>query len=218
MIKKMSQETTFAERLSEALKEREIKPIELSRLCGINKSTISQYLSGKYTPKQDKVTKIAEVLGISPLRLLGYEDSAAENIWLGAHARSTGEFCRLPVVGRVSAGIGIPAEQDIVDYEICDIEFNDDRHFYLTVSGDSMSPKLDDGDRVLVRRQNCLENGEIGVFLVDNEDGVVKRYRFDGDTLSLISINPNWPPRSFKGREIERVRIIGRVIRSVRVW
>lgn len=214
----MSEETIFAERLSEALKEKKIKPIELSRLCGINKSTISQYLSGKYIPKQDNVTKISKVLGMSPLRLLGYDDSAAENVWLGTHARSTGGFCRLPVLGRVSAGLGIPAEQDIVDYEICDIEFNDNRHFYLTVSGDSMSPKLDDGDRVLVRRQDSLENGETGVFLVDNEDGVVKKYDFDGDTLSLISINPNWPPRRFKGDEIERVRILGRVIRSVKVW
>lgn len=214
----MSDETIFAERLSATLKAKRVKPIELSRLCGINKSTISQYLSCKYMPKQDSVTKIAEALKVSPLWLLGYDDRATENVWLGAHAQSAGGFCRLPVLGKVAAGLGIPAEQDIIDYEICDIQFNDNRHFYLTVSGDSMSPKLDDGDRVLVRRQDSLENGETGVFLVDNEDGVVKKYDFDGDTLSLISINPNWPPRCFKGDEIERVRIIGRVIRSVKLW
>lgn len=214
----MTNETIFAERLSEMLKIREMKPIELSRLCGINKSTVSQYLSGKYIPKQDKVTKMAQVLDASPLWLLGYDNQAAENVWLCRNARFTEEFCRLPVLGKVSAGFGIPAEEDIVDYEICDTKFNDGSHFYLTVSGDSMSPKLDDGDRVLVRRQSCLENGEIGVFLVDNEDGVVKKFYQEGNILNLISINPNWPVRSFKGAEMERVSIIGRVVRSVKVW
>lgn len=214
----MSNETIFSERLTEALKSKCIKAIELSRLCGINKSTISQYLSGKYTPKQDRVTIIAEVLGVSPLWLLGYDNQATETIWLQNHALSADNFCRLPVLGRVSAGFGVPADEDIIDYEICDNSFNDSEHFYLTVSGDSMSPKLDDGDRVLVRRQNSLENGETGVFLVDNEDGVVKKYNYDGHMLSLISINPKWPIRTFVGKELERVRIIGRVIRSVKVW
>lgn len=214
----MSNETVFSERLTEALKSKCIKPIELSRLCGINKSTISQYLSGKYTPKQDRVTIIAEVLDVSPLWLLGYDNKAAEMIWLQNNAQSANNFCRLPVLGRVSAGIGVPADEDIIDYEICDISFNDNEHFYLTVSGNSMSPKLDDGDRVLVRRQDTLENGETGVFLVDNEDGVVKKYNCEGNMLSLISINPDWPIRTFIGKEMERVRIIGRVIRSVKVW
>lgn len=214
----MTNETVFAERLSESLKKKGMKPIELSRICGINKSTISQYLSGKYIPKQDKVTKMAQALDVSPLWLLGYDNQAAENIWLRRNASFTENFCRLPVLGKVSAGLGIPAAQDIIDYEICDTAFNDSEHFYLTVSGDSMSPKLDDGDRVLVRRQSYLENGEVGVFLVDNEDGVVKKFRQDGDTISLISINPSWPVRSFKGSEISRVSIIGRVIRSVKVW
>lgn len=214
----MGDDNVFAQRLCEALKAKEMRPIELGRICGINRSTISQYLSGKYIPKQDKAAKMAKALDVSPLWLLGYDDQEAENVWLSHNARFTEDFGRLPVLGKVSAGPGILAEEDIIDYEICDTKFNDGEHFYLTVSGDSMSPKLDDGDRVLVRRQSFLENGEIGVFLVDNEDGVVKKFFLEGNTLNLISINPNWPVRAFKGREMERVNIIGRVIRSVKVW
>ena len=48
-------------------------PIELSRLSGIGKSAISQYLSGKVTPKQDKVYKLAQVLKVNESWLMGYD-------------------------------------------------------------------------------------------------------------------------------------------------
>ena len=68
----MRQQTT-QQRLREALSARNMLPIELSRLSGIGKSAISQYLSGKVTPKQDKIYKLAQVLKVNESWLMGYD-------------------------------------------------------------------------------------------------------------------------------------------------
>ena len=68
----MRQQTT-QQRLREALSARNMLPIELSRLSGIGKSAISQYLSGKVTPKQDKIYKLAQALKVNESWLMGYD-------------------------------------------------------------------------------------------------------------------------------------------------
>ena len=65
---------TTQQRLREALSARNMLPIELSRLSGIGKSAISQYLSGKVTPKQDKIYKLAQALKVSESWLMGYDE------------------------------------------------------------------------------------------------------------------------------------------------
>ena len=65
---------TTQQRLREALSARNILPIELSRLSGIGKSAISQYLSGKVTPKQDKIYKLAQALKVNESWLMGYDE------------------------------------------------------------------------------------------------------------------------------------------------
>ena len=65
--------TTFAERLKEALRLTGTKQIELSRLTQIDKGTINNYLWGKYVPKQNKLSVIAEALDVSPVWLMGYD-------------------------------------------------------------------------------------------------------------------------------------------------
>lgn len=203
----------FSVRLREALEWRSMKPAHLSAVCGINKSTISQYLSGRYEAKHERILELAEVLGCDPMWLAGYDvpKQPGEN---------SDERCPsgcLPVLGSVSAGPGIIAQDQILEYMQADSRFCDDEHFYLIVSGDSMSPALDNGDKVLVHIQDTLENGQTGVFIV-GEDGLVKKYSSDGDSISLISINPFWPVRVFSGSDMDQVKIIGRVVRSIRDW
>ena len=65
---------TTQQRLREALTARNMLPIELSRLSGIGKSAISQYLSGKVTPKQDKIYKLAQALKVNESWLMGYDE------------------------------------------------------------------------------------------------------------------------------------------------
>jgi len=88
----------------------------------------------------------------------------------------------------------------------------------LEVSGDSMSPKLDDGDLVLVRKQSSIDSGDVGVFLIDGCDGVVKKIKYDRNYIELHSFNPYYPVRRFEGSEVQRISVVGKVVESKRIW
>lgn len=70
---------TFAERLKEALMIRDIKPARLSEITGINKSTISQYLSNVYSPKRKRIEIFAKTLNVNEAWLMGYDVSIERN-------------------------------------------------------------------------------------------------------------------------------------------
>lgn len=92
--------STFAITLKKLLQEKNMKQNELARLTKINKSSISEYLSGNYQPKYKNILKIAEVLNVSPNIFL--EDTSSEE-----------NIKRLPILGKIAAGIPILAQENI---------------------------------------------------------------------------------------------------------
>ncbi len=128
---------------------------------------------------------------------------------------------RIPVLGRVAAGEPIYADEDIIGYERIDEKYANDGfdYFALRISGQSMEPSILDGDTVIVRRQDFIEDGQIAVVLIDGEDATVKEVKKVSDGIMLIAHNPAvFSPRVFTKEEIESkpVQIIGRVIQSIR--
>ena len=81
----------------------------------------------------------------------------------------------------------------------------------IKVSGDSMYPKIEDGDIIVVRKQSSVDNGQIAVVLIDGEEGVVKKVNSGKNFMELLSINPMYPPRLFENEEVERISIVGLV-------
>ena len=80
-----------------------------------------------------------------------------------------------------------------------------------------MSPDIKDGDYALVHSQDYIESGQIGVCVVDDE-GFIKKIEYGEDTLTLVSINPYYPPRKFEKYDMNNVHIIGRVIETKRKY
>lgn len=119
----------------------------------------------------------------------------------------------IPVYESVSAGFGAYACSDIVDYIPLFIKNSADAAdtLCIKVTGDSMYPKIEDGDIIVVRKQSSVDSGQIAVVLIDNEDGVVKKVVYDKNSVELISINPMYPPRYFVGSDILRLSIVGLV-------
>ncbi len=124
----------------------------------------------------------------------------------------------VPVVGIVRAGSGGMAMCEDMGTESIDARvlsgYDHNDFFYLVVKGDSMEPRLYEGDMVLVRRQTTIDNGSYAVVTIDEEEGLVKKIEYDKNSVTLISQNHNYPPRKFIGKEMERIRIIGKVIES----
>ena len=131
--------------------------------------------------------------------------------------RPVGKQTRLPVYGNVSAGKGCYTDTDVVAWEVADEKYDSDEYFYLLVTGDSMSPDIKDGDYALVHSQDYIESGQIGVCVVDDE-GFIKRIEYGEDSLTLVSINPYYPPRKFEKYDMNNVHIIGRVIETKRKY
>ena len=122
---------------------------------------------------------------------------------------------RIPVLGRVAAGIPINAIEETIDWEEIPAEMaGSDEYFGLRIKGDSMSPRIMDGDTVIVRRQDDADTGDIVIAIVNGNDGVCKRLRKTDSGIMLISLNPAYDPMVFDHSDIDTipVNIIGRVV------
>ncbi len=185
---------------------------ELGRITGIPKSTLSRY-ENNCDQKMDigNVSEIAKALKI-PASVMGREifDGLASEEALGS---------KVPVLGKVSAGLGTNATEEILCYETVEEKYGTEDYFCLLVKGDSMSPRIDHGDVVLVKRQDYVENGELAIVIVDDEDGLIKKIEYGKDFIKLISFNmQHYPERVFEKNDINRVKIIGKVVESKRKW
>lgn len=125
---------------------------------------------------------------------------------------------KIPVLGTVAAGEPILAEQNIIDYEELPAnEFKDGEYFGLKIKGDSMFPRILEGDVVIVRQQNDCDNGKIAVVLINGDEATVKQVKKTDSGLMLIPFNNKYDPMFFTKEEIETkpVKIIGVVKRLI---
>lgn len=193
----------FSVKLKEIRKEKGITQIELARKLGVATGTVGNWESGKREPDFDTMTKIARFFGVSVDWLIGHSPYARRQI------------LRVPVYGKVAAGIPIEAITDIEDYEEIDASrMPQGDYIALTIRGDSMEPRMKNGDVVIVRLQDDCEPGEIAIVMVNGGDATCKRVRKTPDGICLISTNPAYDPMFFTNEQISDlpVRILGKVV------
>lgn len=201
-----------AKRLKQALDKCSMKPQELSEKSGVSKASISQYINGSHTPSNISSGKMATILNVNPLWLMGFDvpmDVAAKPQSL--HKKGV----VIKVLGRVAAGIPIEAVEDVIDTEeITEEMAATGTYFGLQIKGDSMVPNICDHDIVIVRQQEDAETGDTVIALVNGDDATCKRLKKYHDGIELIPNNPNFEPIYFSNEEIQNkpVRIIGKVV------
>ncbi len=179
---------------------------ELSRRTGLNKSTLQRYETGQIDKLPlERAQLIAKGLETSVEYILGLDGG---NIELA----DADMIYSVPVFDSVSAGFGCYADSRAVEYRPTFISNPSDAENYLwiNVKGDSMSPKIEDGDRILVRRQDSVENGSVAVVMIDDE-AVVKKIKYGKNWVELHSFNPYYPVRRFEKSELMHLRVVGLV-------
>lgn len=122
---------------------------------------------------------------------------------------------RVPVLGRVAAGIPLDAVEEIMGYEdISSVRYSSGEYFGLEIKGQSMEPKISDGDVVIVRKQSDVDSGDIAVVLVNGDAATVKKIKKSQQGVTLIPNNPAYEPIYYSNKEIESlpVSIIGKVV------
>ena len=203
--------TVFSANLTFLMKKAGINQKELADRMGVSKQTVSTWRNGLNTPRTEKLDKLCAILDCDRNTLL--QRSNVSDLF---DLRTVPDVCMLPVIGMASAGKGVIASEDIIDYEAAAARYSGKDYYFIQVHGDSMAPEINDGDLVLVHRQTSVDSGDVGVFIVDGEEGFVKRVTYDEENIILHSANPFYPPMHFQGHDVLRVYVVGKVLRSVR--
>lgn len=188
---------------------------ELGELLGVKKAAVQKWESGRVKNlKRDTIKKLAEFFGVSPALFISAAEEGAREL----AADLGGGIYQIPVYESVSAGFGSYADSAVTEYTPL-IVHNSSEVPYLMgikVEGDSMYPKIEDGDTIIVRRQSSVDSGSIAVILIDGEEGVVKKVEYGTDWVDLISINPEYKTRRFSGSEVSRLQVVGLVKKVIK--
>lgn len=177
---------------------------EMCEALGVKYTTFTDWVKGNVYPRIDKIELMANYFGIEKSDLI--EDNTFSK-------KSTG--IRIPVLGRVAAGIPIEAIEDIIDTEEITEELASSGTFFgLKLKGNSMEPRMCENDVVIVRQQSDAEDGDIVIATVNGDEATCKRLKKYNDGIVLISNNPNYDPMYFSNKEIQEkpVKIIGKVV------
>lgn len=180
---------TFSNRLNTAMRIRNIKATELSEKTGIAKSSLSEYINGKYEAKQDGVYLLAKALDVNEAWLMGLDvpmDREIKTDLLGNPVVS------LPLIGTVKAGYNYLAQENwvgTVDVETSLVGDGKD-YFALKVKGDSMAPVFIENDIVIIKKQNDCENNEFAVVIINGDEGTLKKIKKTDSGIILQPLNP----------------------------
>lgn len=180
---------------------------EIAADLGISPTTFNTWCVGKIMPRMGKVQAIADYFGIGKSDLIDDKSNL--------YGKKTRKGIVINVLGQVAAGIPIEAIEDIVDTEEITEEMAKTGNFFgLKIRGDSMEPRMCEGDVVIVRQQDDAESGDIVIATVNGNEATCKRLRKYRDGIELVSNNPSYEPMFFSNKEIENkpVKIIGKVV------
>ena len=179
---------------------------ELGKKLNISKQAVYKYEKDIIDEiPLSRIKLLADIFQVSPAYLTGWE-----------HVEPTVQKAvKIPVLGRVAAGIPIEAIEDVLDYEeITEKLASTGTFFALRIKGDSMTPKIQDGDTVIVRQQNTAKSGDIVIAKVNGDDACCKRLVINSQGVILQSFNTAYEPMFFTKEEVmtRPVTIIGKVV------
>ncbi len=181
---------------------------------GVKYTTFTDWVKGNTYPRIDKIELMANYFGIQKSDLVEERVESKENSPFNI---PTGNAVQIKVLGRVAAGIPLEAIEDVIDTEEIPQSLAKTGEFFgLQIHGDSMEPRMCEGDVVIVRQQDDAESGDIVIAMINGHDATCKRLMKYSGGISLLSFNPLYEPMMFSNEEIETkpVRIIGKVVEN----
>ena len=203
MINMLGNKEVMAKNINKYMKMNKISRNKMSEALGVSYSTLSDWVNAKTYPRIDKIEMMANYFGVSKSDLV--EDKQTVD---------TVQITTAPVLSKVSAGMPMYSEENIVDYIYLPAhEVKAGKEvFGLVVEGDSMNQEFKEGDIVIVEKDSVVENGEIGVVMVNGYNATLKRVKYVQDSIVLMpkSDNPAHDPQIYN--KDDEVKIIGKVV------
>lgn len=212
---------TVGERIKKIRNKIGMSQVDFADKINVSKQTLYKYENNIITNiPSDKIEAAAQLGNVTPSYLMGWEPISDEEIGDVFYENMQKPLPKkhgvlIKVLGRVAAGIPIEAVEDVIDNEeISETLAKTGDFFALQIHGDSMEPRMCEGDVVIVRQQNDAESGDIVIAMINGDDATCKRLRKYRDGIELISNNPSYEPMFFSNDEIisKPVKIIGKVV------
>ena len=169
---------SFGEKLKDARKKAKMSQEDLAKALGVNRVSISNYEQNKNEPTFANVKKIIKILKLQDDYFGTQEIKSIKTI---------------PLIGLASCGI--PQEYDLNGYDPVPVsnELYRDGMYAVRAEGNSMSPKINDGNLVYCVANEQIDNGNIVHYMVNGESGI-KKYKINdkGDIISLVPLNSDY--------------------------
>ena len=177
----------------------------LADALNVSKGTITSYESGVRVPP----VELEEMAKLFDIKISDFFKEDINTISLTKSDTNS----KIPIVSRVSAGLGVYGNDDILDWLEMPSSLCKGADYATFVKGDSMKPKILDNDLILVHKTNTLDNGNIGIFKV-GEDVFCKKFFSNPITKEVVlkSLNEKYDPIYINEDNGEEFLILGRVI------
>lgn len=234
---------SIGENIKELRLQHNMSQLELAKIIGVTDKAVSSWENNIKTPRMGTLQRIADYFNIKKSEII--EGPLGLILESKPHTLTEAELkqaalnrviardkvtpikpvlhhsYRIPILGRVAAGNPIYASEDVIGYQYIDESFQDDgyEYFALIIKGQSMEPTIMDGDTVIIRKQDYIEDGQIAIVLIDGEDATAKEVKETPEGIVLIGHNTAvYQPHFYSRQEIQElpVQIIGRVVQSIR--
>ena len=196
----------LSNRIKELRKKNNISQVELAKKLNTTQANISAWESGKWQPDNENLVNMGKLFNVTVDYLLGNNEQKYQEIK---------KHIKIPVLGEIRAGLPTYATENIIDYEEIPIEMTrTGEYFGLQVKGDSMSPRIQEGDVVIVRKQDTANSGDICVILVNGNEATLKKIRYLQNGIMLIPFNSSYEPLVYTKEQIQKlpVQILGKVV------
>lgn len=205
--------------IKKARKNQKLSYQQLADITGLSKSTLQRYETGQIKDiKFDNLVKIAIALQI-PLEEIFYWNRKypiKETIYVSEEPTPYDDLPtnQIKVYGKICAGNGKTAYEDIIDEIICPYPRAHGNMIGLQVDGESMNKVVKNGDYAIIKMQPEVENGQIAAVMIENEEAMLKRfYRLDDETVVLKpESTEDYQAITFMGNDINKIKIIGKFI------
>ena len=193
--------------LSERRKELGLTQKEVADAVGVAEATVSRWESGEIANmRRDRISALAKILKCSADFIMTGNQNAPT---VPPGFEPLPEMATVPLVGRIACGQPITAEENLEGYVSIPAEWH--ATFTLLCEGDSMEPRIKDGDLVAIRSQPQVENGEIAAVRIDCEANLKHVYLYP-DKIVLQPENPNYAPIVKIGEEMNDITIEGKAV------
>lgn len=180
-----SQSEIFSNNLKKLLNEHNLTQIEVANAIGVSPQTFNTWTQGTAIPRMGKIQALSDYFNVLKSDLVDEKPTTNKK-----------RVIRLPVIGSIAGGVPIEAIEDTTEDEWEEIPsewlHGSNEYLALRVRGDSMEPRIADGDVAIIRKQSTCKSGEICAVYVNGYNATLKKIIKQQDgSIILQPLNPS---------------------------